>query len=126
MKKVASLEDVNISGSDFEAAGFDVRSWTGPVYGRECCNYLSFGRAMRVGPPNSTTFGGILNTRDAVAIDQKVDDGKVSSGEVFVLNARNLGPGSPNRCVEGEEDDPSATANLDNEYLYCRLYFWID
>ena len=114
----------NVPDSAIDLAGFGIRSWLPSVFGRTCCNYISFGKANGAGV-NATTNGPALNTPDAVAIDAKIDDGKVSSGEVFVLNASSPSMTPLSGCVTAHHSSPSAEPILSNTKERCRVLFWV-
>jgi len=106
----------SVPPSKIEGGGYTF--WFSTFYGHEG-NAIVFGKEG-----GSGLFNAVINTRDAVVIDTKSDDGSADTGKVIGAEAWDSAVGT---CVTspGGGLAPSAYI-LSNKEVKCYLWFWID
>ena len=78
---------------------------------------------------NNHIGDGVLTPEEALAIDTKADDGKPSTGVIFVGNGWSDAPGNSEYATCNDTAQGTSTKNssllLANSATTCRLYFWL-
>ena len=87
--------------------------------------YSTSGNLLMLGSlvNNSSGYinGVIMSPNDAYIIDTKIDDGMAAGGNLYV--ARGNGAST---CVSAAYDSITATYNLTDKTISCRLFWWLD
>jgi prepilin-type N-terminal cleavage/methylation domain-containing protein len=81
--------------------------------------YLSSPRAADCGPNQAA-----VTPQDAYYIDNKIDDGKASTGHVFAF--RGMEYFGAARCVDGTVAGASANYYFADTTISCRMAFWLN
>jgi len=109
---------VNMPGSKIEIGGYMMGSLD--VYGRTEGNHIQFSSEN-----NNGMDGGILNSKSAQAIDDKLDDGQADAGQVFSVRGKD-GGSFESGCVTSANLNAPSTYQLNIALKTCRMFFWFE
>lgn len=99
----------NVPASEVSNAGYWLVYEATPIYGKS-------GNVIHFGSEESDILtGGVVTTPEAVAIDQKMDDGNADNGKIVSVNA---GAGG---CVDGLNDQYIKS----NVQKTCHMIYWL-
>lgn len=105
----------NFPRSKIDSGGFVAMSMT--VYGQE-------GELIQLASSDGNFLqSGILNAKNAAALDLKFDDGLADSGQIYSSKGNGLGAGN---CTTGSISDNSSSFIIGDNSKSCRIFFWIE
>ena len=115
-------------GHDSSNNGNCIDTWLDPLFGvYSATNYIIFGKADReqwhIGQSYVCPQGGFLLVKEAVGLENKIDDGLPGTGMLLIANHALLNTDG-DRCVDKSVQD-SGTVNFDYDETgeTCRLIF---
>lgn len=73
---------------------------------------------------NNNIRNGVIDAKDAVNIDIKIDDGLADSGYIYASVGQDFD--DSNGCVDELPSEPAANYVISRDGLSCRLHFWYD
>lgn len=90
-------------------------------YGHYAKEYLIFSSIINIsGTGDGLPFGGIVTSRDAFAIDEKIDDGNAAKGRILTIRANTA---SASGCVTGAYSDTASNYILNDSTPSCRIAY---